>query len=135
MVQLESEAQKLLLEPKSSHRILIIDDDKRARGILGEFLSAKGYQILTAGNGEEGLIVLRSAKVDLALLDYGLPDMDGLTLLAEIRKDDESTKIIMITGNDTMEVVAKAAGAGISAYLVKPFKLDVLLKRVEQALG
>ena len=115
--------------------ILVVDDYAEARQLYESYLDKKGYRVLAAANAEEALISFSAAAVHLVILDYNLPDMDGVALLHKIREKDAHIPIIMVTGNDAESVVKQAIGGGISSYLLKPVKYDLFMERVQKALG
>lgn len=125
---------KELARQKARPVVLVIDDYEQARAAYTEALTTGGYNVLTAGSGEEGLVLVASASLDLVLLDYDIPGMNGVEILSEIRKQKPSLPVIMVTGNDDPTVVKRAAAIGITGYLVKPVKIAELLKRVQEGM-
>jgi DNA-binding response OmpR family regulator len=101
--------------------ILIIDDDESYQKIFSNALREKGFSVLAAKNGKEGLLTALDKKPDLILLDIGLPDMDGLDLLSEIRKDEwgKKAKVFVLTNATDMEKLSQAIEKGSFVYLVK----------------
>jgi two-component system chemotaxis response regulator CheY len=117
----------------SDHKILIVEDDVDIREALEEALSAYGYKVLTANNGQEGLDILRAgAKPALVFLDLMMPVMGGREML-DIILQDEALKIIPIY------IVSAAASAtntkGALGYLKKPVELDQVLELAEKYCG
>jgi PAS domain S-box-containing protein len=115
-------------------RILIIDDDPNLRKTLGDILRIKGYEPLTAEDGEKGLAVLAGHRVHLVLLDLGLPGMPGLEVLARIKADSPLTEVIVMTGQATIDSAVAAANKGAFSYLVKPYEIDQLINNISRAL-
>ncbi|MBI2266463.1 MAG: response regulator [Armatimonadetes bacterium] len=126
---------RTFMKEEEKRTILIVDDFPQARSLYHDSLEAGGYRPLTAASGEEALTVLSATRVDLVLLDYDLPDMDGIAILRRIRKSQNPVPVLMITGSDRREIVEEAVRAGASGYLVKPVKLDELMSRISRTLA
>jgi len=118
--------------PSHSH-ILIVDDDPVASTTLSAYLAKEGYQVSTAQDGERMRDIFAKGDVDLILLDIGLPDEDGFSLLREIRRQSE-VGVIMVTGKseDIDRIVALEMGA--DDYVVKPFNMRELFARSKNLL-
>lgn len=114
-------------------KILIIDDEASIRKLLKVSLEANDYQIIEAVNGEEGLQKISESKPDIILLDLGLPDTSGLTLIKKIRAWS-STPIIVLTVLDQDENKIEALDGGADDYITKPFSIPELLVRIRVAL-
>ncbi|MDX1599953.1 MAG: response regulator transcription factor [Anaerolineales bacterium] len=114
-------------------KILVVEDDDTVRDTLSLNLSAEGYEVVTAADGEEGLKAGREGDYDLIILDVMLPKMDGLTLCRVLRNESD-VPIILLTarGTETDKIVGLESGA--DDYVVKPFSLGELLARVRAAL-
>jgi CheY-like chemotaxis protein len=102
-------------------RILIVDDAPAGREAMAKWLQREGYEIATARNGAEGLVRLKESKPDLILLDHMMPEVDGLTFLAGIRRFPKwkTLPVIMLTGIKDKTHERKAQSLSISEYLVK----------------
>ncbi len=113
--------------------ILIVDDDPVASTTLSAYLGKEGYQVSTAPDGESMRDLFAKGDVDLILLDIGLPDEDGFSLLREIRRQSE-VGVIMVTGKseDIDRIVALELGA--DDYVVKPFNMRELFARSKNLL-
>ena len=118
----------------SSTRILVIDDEPPIRKLLRTGLSTQGYQVLEAGDGRAALDVIGKEKVDLIILDLGLPDMKGHELLRVIRMRDDAVPVVVLSsrGDETGKVEAFDLGA--DDYVTKPFGMNELLARLRAAL-
>ncbi|MBW2187746.1 MAG: response regulator, partial [Deltaproteobacteria bacterium] len=79
-------------------QILLVDDEEDIRDVLNISLSDAGYQVLTAANGEEGLVLFREKQPPIVLTDIKMPGMDGIELLQRIKLENPDTEVIMITG-------------------------------------
>ena len=107
-------------------RVLVVDDDPKVVELLQEFLVAKGYEVITAGDGVEGLQKVKEERPHLILLDIRMPKMDGLEVLRQLRQIDKEVGVIMITAENEMEIAGKAMELGAFDYIVKPLDLPYL---------
>jgi two-component system, OmpR family, KDP operon response regulator KdpE len=114
-------------------KVLIVDDEPPIRKLLRMGLSTQGYEILDAPNGKTALALLES-KPDLIILDLGLPDMQGLDLLAAIRARNESVPIVVLSSRSDEAGKVQALDLGADDYLTKPFGMEELLARMRAAL-
>lgn len=122
------------VEPASGS-ILIIDDEAAIRESLETLLSIEGYSVEAAGSAEEGLAMLSSSPRDLVLLDFALPDRNGLEVLDEIRQRDPGLPVIMITAYGTVENAVKAIQSGATNFIQKPWDNEKLLADVRASIG
>ena len=113
--------------------ILIVEDEPPIRRLLRATLGANDYRVLEAGTGAEAVSALRHHRPDLVLLDLGLPDIDGLQLIADIRKLGPVPIVVLSSRGDEAAKVA-ALDAGADDYVTKPFGADELLARIRAAL-
>jgi len=113
--------------------LLIVDDEQLIRWSLAERLAQEGHRVLEAGTGKEALE--RSGdEVDLVLLDYRLPDADGLSLLRQIRKAHPDTVVVMMTAYSSIDTAVTAMKEGAYHYVTKPFNLDEVVLLVQKGL-
>ncbi len=112
--------------------ILIIDDEATLARNAARFLEKGGHGASVAGTGREGLRQFAELRPDAVVLDYRLPDMDGLAVIAAIRADDAQVPIIMITGHGSIELAVEAMKAGANDLLTKPVALGELRQRIGQ---
>ena len=117
-----------------SPRILIIDDDPNLRKTLFDILRLRGFEPIVAGNGFEGLALMREKPFNLALIDLGLPDISGIEVLKRIKADWPATEIIILTGKATMDSAIEAANRGAFSYLVKPYEIEQLMLNILRAM-
>lgn len=113
--------------------ILIIDDEEQIRKLLGITLKTNNYTVIEAGNAKEGIIMASNHPPDLILLDLGLPDKDGLIVLHELRQW-YTNPIIILSVQNSEEIIIKALDSGANDYLTKPFRTGELLARIRSAL-
>jgi two-component system, NtrC family, response regulator AtoC len=113
--------------------ILIVDDEQLIRWSLAERLRTEGYDILEAENGAQALEHAQQG-VDLVLLDYKLPDLDGVTILRRLKELDPDTLVILLTAYASVDTAVMAMKLGAYHFANKPFDLDTIAAMVEQAL-
>ncbi|HAR97384.1 MAG TPA: Fis family transcriptional regulator, partial [Syntrophus sp. (in: bacteria)] len=115
-------------------KILVIDDDRSICETLDLYLTEEGYEVKTALTGTEGLNAFVETVPDLVILDIRLPDIDGFTVLEDLREEDENVKVIMITAFHDMETTIKAMKGGAFDYIHKPVNVDELDMAIRKAL-
>ncbi|MDO8806719.1 MAG: response regulator [Elusimicrobiota bacterium] len=113
-------------------RILIVDDEPDMRLAVRNVLKLRGYEIAEAGDGPAALEMAREARPDLVLLDMRLPGMDGIEVLAGLKKIDESVPVVMITGYGHIQSAVDVMKLGASEYLQKPFENAQLVETVKR---
>ena len=117
--------------------ILVIEDDDVSRTLLHRLLTRRfSCKVHEARNGREGLNVIRGLRPDLVLLDVMLPELDGMGVLQAIRSDPAVARlpVVIVSSAGDREAVTKMAGLGIRDYLLKPFKADLVTKRIGKIL-
>ena len=116
-----------------AHSLLIVEDDLQLKRALTVNLEARNYQVNTAGTGEEALQSLAATEPDVLILDLGLPDIDGVDLIVQIRQTSR-IPIIVLSARDREIEKVRALDAGADDYLTKPFGIDELLARLRVIL-
>src|SRR5579859_5224623 len=122
------------VEATTAGSILIIDDEAAIRESLETLLEFEGYSVQSAGTGEQGLIKLGDCPFDLVLLDFALPDRNGLQVLTEIRDRDPQLAVIMITAYGTVDNAVRAMQNGANNFIQKPWDNEKLLADVRAAV-
>lgn len=117
----------------NEEKILVIDDELMPRYAIQQVLKGK-YTVLTAAGGKEGLDLMAQNPVDLVVLDLRMPDMDGITVLKEIKKRYSDTEVILLTAYAGVESARSAVRLGALDYLSKPFDKDEVINVVERGL-
>jgi len=117
-------------------KILLVDDSKTMRNIQRSILTQLGHSELEeACDGQDAMDKLGDFEPDLILLDWNMPNMDGLAFVKEFRKGNASTPVIMVTTESERSRVVEAIKAGVNNYVVKPFTPDVLSQRISETVG
>lgn len=117
----------------SGARLLVIDDEAAIRRLLKISLEAEGYAFLEATDGQQGLVVASTQRPDLVILDLGLPDSEGITVLKRLREWSTMPVIVLTVRDSDAEKVA-LLDAGADDYLTKPFSAGELMARLRAAL-
>jgi DNA-binding response OmpR family regulator len=126
------------IEDKKSlgKRILLVDDDVEIIESLKVALSAKGYEILIARDGNQGLAMAERENPSLVILDMMMPKRSGFLVLEKLRRTQKDPmRVIMITANEGSRHKAYAEMLGVDDYIRKPFAMDRLIESVERLLG
>lgn len=116
-----------------SKRILVVDDEPQIRRALRTSLTAHGYEVSTAGTGEEAIEVAADVAPDLVFLDLGLPDMDGTEVVSRLR-GFSAVPVIVLSVRDAQSDKVAALDAGADDYVTKPFGMEELLARLRATL-
>ena len=123
-------------------KILLIDDEPDFLRIMGLHIKSWGYELVTASSGEDGIVAVKCDKPDVVILDYVMPDMDGIKVLKQIRKIDSSLPVIMFTANPDIKSIKGSKKLGVSAYIPKfclytnmPSAVKDELEKVRKGLG
>jgi DNA-binding NtrC family response regulator len=115
-------------------KILVVDDEHLIRWSLEQNLKKQGYEVLTAGTGEDALRIVREDQPDLLLLDIQLPGISGLEVLEKVKELDEEIIVIMVTAHGGLETAVNAMRLGAFDYINKPFNLDEMAIVIKKAL-
>lgn len=120
----------------TNEKILVVDDELHIRQAVQAALESEGYQVQTAENGKEGVDKCRLWKPALVMLDIRMPVMDGHLAGIEIKYDDDlrNTKIVYLSANSDEDNRSLALGHGAETFISKPFKVEDLLRRVDEIL-
>jgi DNA-binding response OmpR family regulator len=118
-------------------KILAVDDDSTALGALRQILTQKGYDVTTAGNGEDALAILAAASFDLVILDVVMPGMTGYEVCRTLRQDPrtQDVPVIFLTAKGLLVDMAAGEDAGSDLYLIKPVLATKLLNMVAMFLS
>lgn len=116
-----------------TRRAMVVDDSRAMRSILSAIVEDLGFRVEQASDGRDALLKLRQASdTELALVDWNMPEMNGLELVAAIRQQPEfeSLRIVMVTTETEADRVVEALEAGADEYIMKPFDRDMLLAKL-----
>jgi two-component system response regulator MprA len=119
---------------RTSHKLLVVDDDPALARTLRRALSVEGYDVETAADGGDALQRLAAAHFDAVVLDVAMPRLDGLAVCRRMRERRDLTPVLMLTARDAIGDRVSGLDAGADDYLVKPFALDELNARVRALL-
>ncbi len=116
-------------------KALVVDDSRTIRAILAKTVREIGFEVLEAANGREALEVIEAEKkaVTLILLDWDMPEMNGLEMLKRLRQAPEisSPVVVMVTAQTELDHIGEALDAGANEYVMKPFTKDILVGKLE----
>lgn len=118
-----------------SKKILIVDDTKSYLWILSQALEGAGFTVVTAGNGEEGLVSVEKEKPDLILLDITMPKMDGMTMSKKLKDLNVEIPIIFLTNIGDMNIISDAAETAVGYIVKSDTSVEDVIIRVKDKLG
>jgi DNA-binding response OmpR family regulator len=120
--------------PPVAAQVLLVDDEPKLRDAIAEGLRIEGWNVICAESGAEALRRMESVHFDLVVLDWMLPDVDGMELLRRVREQDRQVPVLMVTARNTHADQAMAFANGATDYLTKPFAFADLLTRCRSLL-
>ncbi len=117
-------------------RVLVVDDAAFMRMMIKDILNKNGFEVVgEAANGQEAVEKYSELKPELTTMDITMPEMDGITAVKEIKKNDPAAKIIMCSAMGQQAMVIEAIQAGAKDFIVKPFQPDRVVEAMRKALG
>ena len=111
-------------------RLLVVEDEKKLCDMIAKSLHQAGYEVDTCNDGEEALEMICAEMYDLIVLDLNLPGMDGMDILRELRRENEETKVLILSARSQIADKVEGLDAGANDYLAKPFHSKELLARI-----
>ncbi|MBI5485591.1 MAG: response regulator, partial [Deltaproteobacteria bacterium] len=120
--------------PENKALVVIIDDDPNILELTSLILSSRGFNVFTANCARTGLEIIAEHEPELVLLDYMMPEVDGLSTLRQIKSRFPDTYVLMLTGKGSEEVAVDLMKAGASEYILKPFNNRNLVERLDNVL-
>jgi DNA-binding response OmpR family regulator len=115
-------------------KILVVEDDRHIRSIIEKRLEKAGYEPITAFNGRDGLTLFQEQKIDLIITDIMMPHVNGISLVKEVRLENQNIPIIMLTALDNIKDKEESFINGADDYVVKPVDMKELMLRVQSLL-
>ena len=116
-------------------RVLVIDDSRAMRMILRTTLGELGHEAVEAVDGQDALQKLaKHGPFQLALVDWNMPVMDGITFVQKVREKDKNIRLIMVTTEVEMSQISKALDAGANEYVMKPFTKEMLKEKIQMLM-
>jgi DNA-binding response OmpR family regulator len=116
-------------------KVLVIDDEPSIVELFTDYLNGQGFDVISAGGGEEGLDRLRLDSPDIVLLDMRMPGIDGLETLTRIRKVNQRVPVLMVSGNDDIAAAKSAIALGAFDYTLKPVDFNYLGRALDKMLA
>src|SRR5450631_4372336 len=131
MIQTSTQNARVLAMPSSAKAtVYVVDDDADVLGSLRFLLETDGFDVRTFRNGASLLNVVRSTDVDCFVIDYKMPDMNGIDLAGRLRNRDIAAPVILITGYPDENIAARAEAAGVRHVMLKPLLDESLVTRI-----
>jgi DNA-binding NtrC family response regulator len=132
MIDIQEDDKTLLLTP--DRYILVIEDEENLRQIIQRILESSSYKVILAETAREGLDLYKVDKqlIELVILDFNLPDADGLSVLADLQKLDPNVKVLLTSGFDVDEAIREALQNGALDFIRKPFNRQQILDEVKK---
>jgi DNA-binding response OmpR family regulator len=113
-------------------KLLVVDDEKDICDFVKNFFGKRGFNVLSASNGEEALPIIEKEKPDITLLDIRMPKLGGIETLRQMKAKDPTREVIMVTCVDDLEKMKEAKELGAHDYITKPLVLDELARKVKE---
>lgn len=119
------------------YRILVVDDEREIVNVIGKFLSIKGFEVVKAYGGVEALEIITKVdeRIDLVILDKKMPNVNGITVLKEIKSKRSDLPVVLLTGSIDMHLLEDAKAMGYTDYLIKPVHFEELLEKINKRLA
>ncbi|MBU1998723.1 MAG: response regulator, partial [Candidatus Omnitrophica bacterium] len=114
-------------------KVLIIDDEDDVRERIRNILQRRGHTVFTAGDGQEGLDILKKEEVDIVYCDIVMPNMDGIEFMKRVKEFNLKTEFIMVTGCSTVDRCVESIEQNACGYLIKPLNVEDILKNLSEA--
>lgn len=134
MIEIGSHPRRLPMTPSAKPTVYVVDDDAAVLGSLQFLLETDGFAVRTFRNATALLNASGSPGADCYVIDYKMPDINGIELAGRLRQSDEGTPVILITGYPDGNISARAAAAGVKDVILKPLLDENLVKRIRHAI-
>ena len=119
---------------KQANTILLVDDNPDIQTVISLSLEHFGYEVICANNGEQAISLTASRKPQIAIIDYGLPDMDGIEVgkrILQLTENDGQVLLILFSGSHDPDIKERADAAGFQTYIVKPIRINSLIEQIQ----
>jgi two-component system response regulator FixJ len=134
MTEIGLHDERLLMSASAKPTVYVVDDDAAVLGSLRFLLETDGFAVRTFRNGMALLNAVGAPDADCYVIDYKMPDINGIELARRLRKSDGDTPVILITGYPDENISARAAAAGVKDVILKPLLDENLIKRIRRAI-
>ena len=134
MIEIGSHHQRLPTAPSAKPTVYVVDDDEAVLGSLRFLLETDGFAVRTFRSGTALLNATGTPEADCYVIDYKMPDINGIELAGRLRKSDGDTPVILITGYPDGNISARAAAAGVKDVILKPLLDESLAKRIRRVI-
>jgi PAS domain S-box-containing protein len=123
--------------PSTTGLILVVDDEETVRAVTSRMLEQLGFRVLTAADGREAQVVYREHKADISgvLMDLTMPHLDGEEAFRELRRIEPGVRVLLMSGYNEQDAIARFVGKGLAGFIQKPFNLDDLQEQLHKLLG
>ena len=134
MIEIDSHHQRLRMASSAKPTVYVVDDDAAVLGSLQFLLETDGFAVRTFRNGTALLNASGAPGADCYVIDYKMPDINGIELACRLRQSDGETPVILITGYPDENISTRAAAAGVKDVILKPLLDENLIKRIRRAI-
>ena len=134
MTEISIQHERLPVAPTAKHTVYVVDDDAAVLGSLRFLLETDGFAVRTFRNGTALLNAVRSPGADCFIIDYKMPDINGIELAGRLRQSNVQAPVILITGYPDENISTRAAAAGVKDVILKPLLEENLIKRIRSAI-
>lgn len=121
------------MESKLATKVMLVDDEREFIEILSQRLETRGLKVKAVTSGEEALVMIEDQNVDVAVVDFAMPGINGIETLKQIKEKRSDIEVIMLTGQGTIQSGIEAMKHGAIDYLEKPVDLNILMEKIRLA--
>jgi DNA-binding NtrC family response regulator len=121
------------MDSQLATKILLVDDEKEFVELMSQRLETRGLKVIAVTSGEEAVAMTQDRNLDVAVVDFAMPGIDGIETLKQIKEKRPDIEVIMLTGHGTIQSGIEAMKHGAIDYLEKPVDLNILMEKIRQA--
>lgn len=121
------------MDSRLATKVMLVDDESEFIDILSQRLETRGLKVITATSGEEALVMIEDQNIDVAVVDFAMPGINGVETLKQIKEKRSDIEVIMLTGQGTIQSGIEAMKHGAIDYLEKPVDLNILMEKIRFA--